>query len=459
MQPYFAVVGHPNKGKSSVVAALTQQDQVAISDISGTTTEAQTFQLQIDGETLYSLVDTPGFQRPRQMLEALQNKNPNASARVNTIREFIVDHQASAAQTGRFKDEIELLTPILDGANIIYVVDGSVPYSAEYEAEMTILQWTGRPRMALINPISGNRFVEDWRQALNQFFSVVQLFNPMSAERDQQSAILSAFATLSPEWQNSLEHKQRTINNHLQHRQQQAAFTIATYLTEVLAYQLSLPAPESVPDHTIRTTLKTQYEHFLKGQEHKLHERLRAIYFHQNLSSEIAPLELNYPDLFDQGHWYLFGLSRAKLIALSAGAGAAAGVLIDLGLGGASLMMGSMVGGISSAAASAWLSESPEKIRLYNLPLGGKKLQIGPVKNRQFAFVMLGRALDYQKALVNHTHANRNPLTVSDSSQHWIEQLSKQKQINLSLLLKKAHETLNESELEQLQKLLMELIH
>ena len=30
-QPRFAVVGHPNKGKSSIVAALAQNDAVAIS--------------------------------------------------------------------------------------------------------------------------------------------------------------------------------------------------------------------------------------------------------------------------------------------------------------------------------------------------------------------------------------------------------------------------------------------
>ncbi|MEJ1408867.1 MAG: GTPase, partial [Candidatus Sedimenticola sp. (ex Thyasira tokunagai)] len=41
--PVFAVVGHPNKGKSSVVAALTQNDQVEISPLSGTTRVAQHF--------------------------------------------------------------------------------------------------------------------------------------------------------------------------------------------------------------------------------------------------------------------------------------------------------------------------------------------------------------------------------------------------------------------------------
>ena len=142
--PVFAVVGHPNKGKSSIVATLTRQDAVKISEISGTTTQAQTFDLNIDDQTHYTLVDTPGFQRPRQLMSWCQQHSPNAAERRNTIQAFV--NENSPSDNSKFHDEIELLQPILAGAGIIYVVDGSVPYSPEFEAEMTILQWTGQPR-------------------------------------------------------------------------------------------------------------------------------------------------------------------------------------------------------------------------------------------------------------------------------------------------------------------------
>ena len=35
--PRFAVVGHPNKGKSSIVATLAEDDAVQISPLPGTT--------------------------------------------------------------------------------------------------------------------------------------------------------------------------------------------------------------------------------------------------------------------------------------------------------------------------------------------------------------------------------------------------------------------------------------
>ena len=36
MSPRFAIVGHPNKGKSSIVATLAQDDSVPVSPLPGT---------------------------------------------------------------------------------------------------------------------------------------------------------------------------------------------------------------------------------------------------------------------------------------------------------------------------------------------------------------------------------------------------------------------------------------
>ncbi|MEN8304607.1 MAG: GTPase, partial [Campylobacterota bacterium] len=45
--PKFAVVGHPNKGKSSIVSALALDDSVQISDTPGTTTKRRSFPLSV----------------------------------------------------------------------------------------------------------------------------------------------------------------------------------------------------------------------------------------------------------------------------------------------------------------------------------------------------------------------------------------------------------------------------
>jgi len=147
--PRFAVVGHPNKGKSSVVATLAQNDSIAIAMEPGTTRDSHRYPMKVDEVTLYELIDTPGFQRPRKVLAWLQGHSLSASDRPETVAAFVTQHRDDP----RYHDECELLRPIVEGAGIIYVVDGSVPYNREHEAEMNILRWTGRPSLALINQI------------------------------------------------------------------------------------------------------------------------------------------------------------------------------------------------------------------------------------------------------------------------------------------------------------------
>ncbi len=201
MIPTFAVVGHPNKGKSSIVATLAEDEGLAIGPAPGTTRRATRHTFSIDGEPHYVLVDTPGFQRAGAVLEWLESRATTASARPSLVAEFVATHR----QDPRFRDECELLQPIVEGAGILYVVDGSKPYGAEYELEMQILQWTGRPRMALINLIGEEDHQQEWRRALGQYFSLVRVFDAVAADFDTRVALLQAFGELDPDWRPPLD--------------------------------------------------------------------------------------------------------------------------------------------------------------------------------------------------------------------------------------------------------------
>ena len=61
--PKFAVIGRVNKGKSSIVSTLAEDDSVNIDDIPGTTRYCSEFAFRLDGRTLIILIDTPGFQQ------------------------------------------------------------------------------------------------------------------------------------------------------------------------------------------------------------------------------------------------------------------------------------------------------------------------------------------------------------------------------------------------------------
>lgn len=454
--PVFAVVGHPNKGKSSIVSTLTRQDAVKVSEISGTTTQAQAFELSIDGVTQYTLIDTPGFQRPRQVLSWLQQHSPNAAQRKQTIQAFT---ELPANQTSnKYHDEMELLHPILNGAGIIYVVDGSLPYSPEFEAEMTILQWTGQPRMALINPIGGEGYVEEWQNALSQYFSVVRVFNPMTADHQKQFTVLSAFAELHEPWRVGIEQTVSFLQSYFQQLEAQGAMVVSEHLVNMLSHVSDIKIPAQFTENILQETLKQDYQQTLRHIEASMQKQLQALFAHPTMRLHTQTLTADYPDMFDSSHWFIYGLDRQKVIALSASAGAAAGAVIDIGVGGASLMTGAVAGGVLSGLASFAATLRPEKLKIKGVPIAGKRLTAGPTKDITFAFVLLGRAVDFLHTILNRTHANRTVMELdanhTDNSINLtsrIKTLPKYDQVKLTRLLQKAHKGLNESERQQLR--------
>jgi ribosome biogenesis GTPase A len=73
MIPEFAIVGHPNEGKSAVVSTLAEDDSVRVTPYPGETMECQTFPVIIDGQEIIRFIDTPGFQNPRKTLAWIKN--------------------------------------------------------------------------------------------------------------------------------------------------------------------------------------------------------------------------------------------------------------------------------------------------------------------------------------------------------------------------------------------------
>ncbi len=400
-KPAFAVVGHPNKGKSSIVAALAQNDAIEISSRSGTTKNAESLDITL-GDAGYTLIDTPGFQRPTAALSWLQEHAESADQRLSAVREFV---QSEACRKS-FPDEVALLEPIMRGAAILYVVDGSRPYNPDYEAEMEILRWTGKPSMALINPIESHAYIDVWQQALGQYFKVVRVFNPMLADRLRRDEILEAFAVIAPQWRAEINRVRALYSEQELEQQQQSTQLLAELLLQLSNYQLSQQTLSKMQAEALKPVLEKRYRAEMAAIENAAHRRLKEIYAYYHLDSEIDELPLE-GELFDTEKWVIWGLDRKRL-ALTAGlTGAGAGALVDASLAGSSFMLGALGAGIL-AGAGAWLSaDQIANFRISGLPLGGYEARQGPIKNTNFAFVVAGRFLSLLDALRDRTHAQR----------------------------------------------------
>ncbi len=320
--PVFAVVGHPNQGKSSVVSTLVQDDHVAISPISGTTREAHQYRLMLADEVLYEMVDTPGFQRARQVLDWCAGHSESAAGRPAVLAEFVARHRREP----RFADDCALLEPILRGAGIVYVVDCRQPFSTAFEAELTLLSWSGQPRLALLNPMGDSPHEADWRAALRQYFSLVRTFNPLLAPFEQHLALLQSMAEIHPPWRQGLLHSIEALQRQRQGRHRQAADRLVAYLEEVLRFQLQLPVIGS--REQIRATGLDRYNRELQRRENRLQQRLAELYGHSRLDWEGEWPGPRQGDLTDAHEWRAWGLSRTRLASLSGAAGARSGLAV-----------------------------------------------------------------------------------------------------------------------------------
>jgi hypothetical protein len=412
--PTFAIVGHPNKGKSSIVSMLAEDETVVISPDPGTTRQARGFQMQAEGRVLYELVDTPGFQRPRAVLEWLQAHERSASERPAVVREFVERH----AEDSRFKDECELLRPILGGAGILYVVDGAHPYGAEYEAEMEILRWTGQPRMALINMIGPGDYVEEWRRALNQYFSIVRVFDALRADFGKRLELLRAFRELSEldqSWAQSLEQAVEILQQDRKARQQRAAAEIADLLIEVLSERESAPCPEGTDQAQLAKELTERLRRRIREREHSARRLVQELYRHRSLRLQTPEFDVLTEDLFSERSFSVFGLSNAQLSMTGAATGALAGGALDAAVGGASLLLGAGVGAIVGGLGAMLGSSRLAKVRLLGTPLGGHRLIVGPISATNLPWVILGRSLLHHRLVAETNHARRESIVLDAS--------------------------------------------
>ncbi len=403
----FAVVGHPNKGKSSIVSTLARNDSIQISRQSGTTKTSNQYRIDT-GNGGFDLIDTPGFQRPRKVLKWLKIKAKSADQYADAIKTFVNDELCKQ----NFPDEVELLSPLVNGAAILYVVDGSRPYGAEYETEMEILRWTGRPSMALINPIESDEYVVPWQNALNQFFKVVQIFNPMNADLKEQVALLNTFALLEPKWKDNLELVISDLKEQEHSLMRQSIGILSDLLVECCSYQFQQKVFSKEQAESTQEFLKIQYNNYLIKKEKQAHHTLLEIFSYHQILIDKEELKIA-PDLFDTEQWYLWGLNKNQLAVISTMAGVATGAVVDMALAGSSFLLGAIGGGVLGFTSAFLGSDYIGKMKLKGLPLGGYLAQQGPITDLNFPYVIIGRFLYLYEQLKNKNHADRNDVELN----------------------------------------------
>jgi hypothetical protein len=265
-------------------------------------------------------------------------------------------------------------------------------------------------------------YVEEWRRALNQYFSIVRVFDALRADFGKRLELLRAFRELTEvdqSWARSLELAVDVLQRDRKTRQQRAAAEIADLLIEVLADSESAPCPEGTDQAQLSKHLTERLRERIRERERSARRAVQELYRHRSLRMQSADFDLLTQDLFSERSFSLFGLSNAQLSMTGAATGALAGGAIDVAVGGASLLLGAGIGAIVGGLGAMLGSNRLAKVRLLGSPIGGYRLIVGPISATNLPWVILGRSLLHHRLVAETNHARRESLVIdADAGEH-----------------------------------------
>jgi hypothetical protein len=401
--PEFAIVGHPNEGKSSVVSTLAEDDSVRISPTPGETIQCQTFPVVIDGREIIRFVDTPGFQNPKQTLVWMKNYKGSDDLILESFRE---SHLGDPG----FKNDCELFTPIIKGAGIIYVVDGSRPLRTVDKAEMEILRLTGRPRMAIINSKEDETgYLEQWKNEFRKHFNSVRVFNAHKATYAERITLLESLKSIDQDWESALETVISAFKKDWEHRNNVTVEIICTMLAGCLEYTITKNFRDRFSEEAVKERLQEKYARDIEKIEKSAHSKIKKL-FKQNIFDYNLPAHsILREDLFSEKTWQVLGLRPGQLITTAGLAGGAVGAALDVAAAGLTFGIFTIFGG---AVGAGWAAlgggKRLSKAKVSGLKLGGQQIKIGPNENIQFLYILIDRALIFYSHVINWAHGRRD---------------------------------------------------
>ena len=403
MTPEFAIIGHPNEGKSSVLSTLAEDDSVRVSPVPGETTECRTFPVVIDGVEILRFTDTPGFQNPRRVLHELQAFAQRGPGMISLFLEsFRTDPE--------MRDDCELLLPVARGAGIIYVVDGSRPVRNIDRAEMEILRLTGRPRMAVINcKGEDTAHLADWKDAFRKTFNSNRVFNAHRATYAERILLLEALKSIDQDWQGPLDLVVSAFKKDWAARNDRTAGIILGLLADCLSFKVTGDIFPGRDEGLLRQRLHEDYTAAIRQKEKAAHLQIRSLFKHNIFRYDLPPCSILHEDLFNEKTWRFLGLNKRQMAVAGALSGAAVGAGIDLAHAGLSFGLFTTLGGaIGTAGALLGGRSLSTKTRLLGVGLGKEQVQVGPHASVQFLHILLDRALLFYAHIINWAHGRRD---------------------------------------------------
>ncbi len=399
--PVFVVTGAPNKGKSTFIKAMTNDASVVVREHARTTTSAKSYPFTIDEETCFTLWDTPGFENAAEMHEILDKWGIRESDHpIELIRRFM---EAYAGHPD-FIYELEIFKPIADYACIVYVADCSKKFrESEYLREMELLKFTRLPRIAVLNPIDGDRYLESWRSGLTDYFNNIKVFNPHETTFDEKLRILGAFSHLNDEWEEPLNRVIEALKVQRENVIEECARIIRKTILQIFDREFSIRYDGTRDEAEQRAELMSQVRVFV----HKtMNDAQREIIRRFGLQIDVAfDREFADNDLFDTTVRRK-NLSVHQRAMINAIVGGGIGAVIDVAAGGLTFGVFTAALGVGGGIAAYMRDLSPmDLVKIGGFDPDEEQMSVDSL-NPELGLLVINRLRQVVAVLYNRTAAN-----------------------------------------------------
>lgn len=411
----IALVGHTNTGKTSLMRTLTRDGRFGeVSSRPSTTRHVEGARLIADNEALIELYDTPGMEDPVALLE-----------RIDTLVEAerqsgeILDGPAGIARfltlpeaEGRFEQEAKVLRQLLASDAGLYVVDARDPVLAKHRDELALLGRCARPLLPVLNFVRDPEADEvSWREALARLgLHAVIRFDTVAPERDAERLLYGKLATLLDACRSAFERLIASRERETIARRGAGEHLIAEMLIEVAACRLRVEGEAA----EIAAAVDGMNQR-VRVREQACVDALLGLYRFDRDDVETGDLPLI------EGRWEddLFNPETLRSMRVKLGGGAAAGAAAGLGL---DLMVGGLSLGVATAigalAGGGWQTLRHYGDRLRGKLAGHHELTVDDAILRLLAL----RALELLRALEARGHAAMTPFVQAPAmSASWRE--------------------------------------
>ena len=397
----IAVVGHTNTGKTSLMRTLTRDSGFGeVSSRPSTTRHVEGTRLLADGQVLVELYDTPGMEDPIALLEVIEAISEQSGERLDgpqRIARFLETTHA----TERFEQEAKVLRQLLASDAAFYVIDVRDPVLAKHRDELAILGSCAVPLLPVFNFVHTPHTHEaTWRETLARLgLHAVVRFDTVAPERDGEQQLYTALATLLYPHRATLEHLITSRQHDARMRHDAALRLIAELLIDVAATRREVAQNDAMALGKAIDTLNAQ----VRQREQRCVEALLALY-------QFNPHDIDADQLpLMDGRWEddLFHPETLRVLGIKVGSGAAAGAAAGVGI---DLMVGGMTLGAAAALGAllggGWQTLRHTGKRLLGKLTGRMELTVNDAVLRLLAL----RQLHLLKALEARGHAALMPI-------------------------------------------------